>query len=126
MFGLQIPPWIYVGITVLGVVYSQSVLKAQLGGAGVVGERGAVRWSSLLGVLLEPWVLSAFVTLAVVAVCWMAALSKYELSTVYPYMALTYVGVLAVSALFLNEPVTLAKVFSVTFIVAGLLIGSLL
>ena len=56
--------------------------------------------------------------------CWMAAMTKFDLSYAYPFMSLSFVLVLILSALFFHETVTLAKVLGIIFIMAGIITGA--
>ena len=55
---------------------------------------------------------------------WLAALSKAPVSVAYPMLSLGYVVVAAASALWLGESLTLAKVFGIALICAGVVLVS--
>jgi multidrug transporter EmrE-like cation transporter len=55
---------------------------------------------------------------------WLAALSKAPVSVAYPMLSLGYVVVAAVSAMWLGESLTLAKVFGIALICAGVVLVS--
>jgi drug/metabolite transporter (DMT)-like permease len=56
--------------------------------------------------------------------CWMAAITKFELSYAYPFMSLSFLLVLILSAILFHEPLTVSKVVGVGLVVAGIIIGS--
>ena len=59
------------------------------------------------------------------SVCvWLAALSKAPVSTAYPMLSLGYVGVAAVSVLWLGESMTPAKVLGIALICGGVILVS--
>lgn len=59
------------------------------------------------------------------SVCvWLAALSKAPVSTAYPMLSLGYVAVAAVSALWLGETLSPAKVLGIALICAGVALVS--
>jgi multidrug transporter EmrE-like cation transporter len=59
------------------------------------------------------------------SVCvWLAALSKAPVSVAYPMLSLGYVVVAAVSAMWLGESLTLAKVLGIALICAGVVLVS--
>ena len=58
------------------------------------------------------------------AVTWFLALKRLELSYAYPFMSLSFVGVLLLSGVFFGEAVTLWKTIGVALIVAGVVVGS--
>jgi multidrug transporter EmrE-like cation transporter len=55
---------------------------------------------------------------------WIAALSKAPVSVAYPMLSLGYVVVAAVSAMWLGEALSLAKVLGIALICAGVLLVS--
>jgi len=60
-----------------------------------------------------------------VSVCvWLAALSKAPVSVAYPMLSLGYVVVAAVSAMWLGETLSLAKILGIALICAGVLLVS--
>jgi multidrug transporter EmrE-like cation transporter len=120
----EVPGWVYVGLVVLFTVYAQLVIKWQVDGTGTVGTTGGARIGTSLRLLLNPWVISAFAAAGVAALCWIMALSHYELSKAYPFMGLTFViVVLAGSALF-GEDLTVPKIIGTLCVVGGLAIAA--
>jgi multidrug transporter EmrE-like cation transporter len=67
----------------------------------------------------NPWVVSVFVAATIAAVSWMAAMTRFELSRAYPFLALSFVFVLVVNEVVFGEPLTVAEVAGVVFIIAG-------
>lgn len=57
-------------------------------------------------------------------VVWLAALSRAPVSTAYPMLSLGYIVVAAVSALWLGESVSAAKVLGIALICAGVALVS--
>ena len=51
-------------------------------------------------------------------------MTRYELSVAYPFVALSFVLVLAGSAVFFGESLNAAKVAGIALIVIGIVIGS--
>ena len=56
--------------------------------------------------------------------CWLAAMTKFELSYAYPFMSLAFVLVLIFSAVLFHEAVTVPKVLGVVLIMAGIIVAS--
>lgn len=110
----------FVALTVLLTVYGQLVLKWQVGLAGPLPPDLGGRLWFLLGLLTNPWVISGLAAAFCAALAWMLALTQLPLSQAYPFTALTFVLVLAASALFLHEPLTSSKVIGTMLIVAGI------
>ena len=110
----------FVTLTVLLTVYGQLILKWQVGLAGPLPADTAGRLWFLLGLLANPWVISGLAAAFGAALSWMLALTQLPLSQAYPFTALTFVLVLAVSVLFLHEPLTSSKAIGTMLIVAGI------
>jgi len=55
-------------------------------------------------------------------VCWMAAMTKLELSFAYPFMSLSFVLVFIFSALIFHESITTPKVLGMLLIIAGIVV----
>ena len=116
--------YLYIAMTIALTVYGQVVIKWQVLNAGEFPADSAGRLRFLLGLLLNPWVLSALAAALLAAVAWMAAMTRLELSHAYPFMSLAFILVLVFSALIFHEPVTLPKVAGLVLICAGIVVGS--
>ncbi len=115
--------YLYVAATVLLTVYGQIVIKWQVANAVRAGD--ATDRTALLALLLaNPWVLSGLAAAFAAALCWMLALEKLELSHAYPFVSVSFVLVLVLSAALFGEPLSLAKVGGVALIVAGVALSS--
>lgn len=115
---------LYIFLTIVLTVYGQIVLKWQVARAGVLpaGLRDKI-WF-LLGLLLNPWIISGFAAAFLASLAWMAAMTKFQLSYAYPFMSLAFVLVLVLSNLLFQEPVTLPKIAGIVLIVLGIIVGS--
>lgn len=110
---------IYVFLTIIFTVYGQLVIKWQMIQAGEFPVGFYSKIIFFFHVLINPWVLSAFLAAFFAALSWMAAMTKLELSYAYPFMSLSFVLVLIFSAFFLHEPISYVKILSLVFIVFG-------
>ena len=115
--------YLYICGTILFTVYGQIIIKWQVSNAGAFpgGAEGKI-WF-LLRLVLNPWVISSLVCAFLAFLCWMAAMTKFDLSYAYPFMSLSFVFVLVLSGFFFHEPITMAKALGVIFIMAGIIIG---
>lgn len=113
-----------IATTIVLTVYGQLVVKWRVRNAGVFPESTGDRASFLARLLVEPWIISVFVAAAIAALAWMAAMTRYELSVAYPYVAVSFALVLAGSAVFFDESLNAAKVSGIALIALGLVIGS--
>jgi multidrug transporter EmrE-like cation transporter len=116
--------YFHIGMTILLTVYGQLVLKWQVNLAGMPPGSNGDTVVFLVRLLFNPWVLSGFAAAFLASVFWMAALTKFELSHAYPFMALTFVVVVAAGGLLFGEPITMAKVAGLALIVAGVTLAS--
>ena len=86
------------------------------------GQLAALNFTTLPTVLLNPYVLLGFVMYALSTIFWLIALSKKELSFVYPFISLTYIIVLVLSSLVLKESMGVSKLVGTLIIIIGLII----
>ena len=110
--------------TVALTVYGQLAFKWRIDEAGDVPTGWSERLEFGVRFLLDPWVISVFAAALLASGTWAAALTRFELSFAYPFMALSFVLVLVFSAVLFSEGVTTPKVIGVALIVAGIAIGS--
>jgi drug/metabolite transporter (DMT)-like permease len=118
------PAYVFVGATVLLTVYAQMIIKWQVGKVGHFPSGTSARLDYLRLVLLNPWVISAFLGGLLASFSWIAALSRLELSRAYPFTAASFVLILVLSAIFFNEAITPVKIAGALLIVLGLIVAS--
>lgn len=114
--------YLYILMTILFTVYGQLVLKARVVVAGPLPAPPADKLAFLLALFLDPWVLSGFFSAFLAAICWMAAMTRFELSYAYPFMSLSFVLVLIFSSIFFDESLSPAKLIGTTLVIFGLII----
>jgi multidrug transporter EmrE-like cation transporter len=114
----------YVFGSILCTVYGQIIVKWQVGKAGVLPATLSGKIAFLLNLILNPWILSGMLAGFFALVCWLAAMTKFELSYAYPFMSLAFVFVLVLSTVLFHEPLTIAKILGVLLIIAGIVVGS--
>ncbi len=116
--------FVYIFITIVLTVYGQLIVKWQVNLAGVFP---AAPWDKMvfLGkIMINPWVISSMVAALLASFAWIAALTQLPLSYAYPFMGLTFVLVLLLSATFFQESMTWMKIAGVVLIVAGITLSS--
>lgn len=116
--------YLYIALTILLTVYGQLIFKWQVGQAGVLPVSLGGKIGFMLGLLLNPWVLSGFAAAFIAALCWIAAISKMELSHAYPFVGATFAFVLIGSGLFFGEAITPLKIVGTALIVLGIIVAS--
>lgn len=116
--------YLFIAATIVLTVAGQFLLKWRMDQAGPMpaGAGPAVRF--LVGLLLDPFVIASFFSAFLAALAWMATLTRFELSTAYPFTSLSFVVVLVVGVMFLGETWSLAKVGGVALIVLGTVVVS--
>ena len=121
------PRWLdyfFIFATIALTVFGQLILKWRMDQVGPLpmGIGGGLR--HILGLLIDPVVLSSFGAAFLASLAWMAALTRFELSYAYPFMSLSFVLVLVMSVAFLGETLTLSKVLGVVLIGIGTVVAS--
>ncbi len=116
----------YVAIlgTVLFTVCGQIVMKWQVSKAGALPGGFLEKVYFLVGLIRNPWILGGIVAGFLAFLCWMAAMTKFELSYAYPFMSLSFLFVLILSVALFHEALTLPKVVGVVLVIAGIIVGS--
>jgi multidrug transporter EmrE-like cation transporter len=116
--------YFYVACTVLLTVYGQIAIKWQVLLAGPFPDDPTEKAWFLAKLLVNPWVLSAFAAALLASICWMAAMTRLDLSHAYPFMSLAFILVMVASGFFFGEAMTPLKVVGIVLVVLGLIVGS--
>lgn len=115
---------IYIVLTILFTVYGQLIIKWQVNAAGILPEKLNEKIYFIFSLLLNPWIITGFLSAFLASLFWMAAMTKFPISYAYPFTSLAFVLVVFLGAAFFNEPVTWSRVIGLTAIVAGIIISS--
>jgi multidrug transporter EmrE-like cation transporter len=111
--------YLYIFGTILFTVYGQIVTKWQVGLAGPMPADMGEKVNFLASLVFNPWIISSLMAAFLAFLCWMGAMTKFELSYAYPFMSLNFVVVLLLSGWLLSEPLTVQKTFGVGLIILG-------
>ena len=122
---VRITDYAYIFVTVGLTVYGQLILKWRIGVHGALPGEVFAKVKFLALLLLDPFIFSGFVAAFGAALAWMVAISRFELSYAYPFMALNFVLVLLLSVWLFKEPVSGTRALGVTLIVFGTLISAI-
>ena len=114
--------YLYIFGTIFFTVYGQLILKWRIQNTNQLPERLMELFFFLIKLVLDPYIISGFVSAFIASLCWMAAMTKFEISFAYPFMSLSFVMVLFLSALLLGETITIGKVLGLVVIIFGLII----
>ena len=120
----RLADYLYIATTIAFTVYGQLVMKWRVGLHGSMPAETQQKLKFLISVLLDAWVISAFVAAFLASLAWIAAMSKFELSHAYPFMSLNLVIVLLLSGWILNEPLTFLKALGVGLIAIGTVVAA--
>jgi len=113
---------IYILSTIAFTVYSQLIMRWQVGIAGVVPTDNYEKAKFIAVLLINPWVVSGIVATFLAGVSWMLAMSRFEISYAYPFVSLNYVVVFAASILIFNEAISIPKIVGTLLVIAGIVV----
>lgn len=116
--------YLYIVGTILFTVYGQLIIKWQVSNAGSLPADAAGKCWYFLTLIVNPWVISSLIGAFLAFLCWVAAMTHFDLSYAYPFVSLTFVVVLLLSGLFFQEAITVTKVLGVILISLGVILGS--
>jgi uncharacterized membrane protein len=111
-------------IIIIGIIFAAFGQVSWKLGMNQAGQLSALNYTTISTVLLNPYVLLGFVMYGLSTIFWLIALSKKDLSFVYPFISLTYILVLVLSSLVLKESIGLTKIAGTLAIIIGLIIIS--
>ena len=120
---LRVLDYLYIFLVIAFTVYGQIILKWRV---NLVGEAPAEligKFRFILSLLLDPGIISSFLAAFLASIAWMLAMTKFELSYAYPFMALNFVLVLLLSSFLFGDSITLQKVIGVLVIGIGVFIS---
>jgi uncharacterized membrane protein len=113
-------PYLYIVGTLLFTIYGQIVLKWRLKELQIILPEGLLnKVLYLTKLLFDPFIFSGFIAAFVASLFWMAAMTKFELTTAYPFMSLAPTLVFVIGVLFLGETFTVGKIIGLVLIIIG-------
>ena len=116
--------YLYILGTIVFTVYGQLITKWQVSLAGPMPANVGDKVWFLLKLVFNPWIISSLTAAFLAFLCWIGAMTKFDLSYAYPFTSLSFVLVFLLSALFFHESVTVLKILGLGFIIMGLVVGS--
>jgi uncharacterized membrane protein len=115
-------PYFYIFGTLFFTVYGQIVLKWRLSGLKIVLPEGTLdKIIYLVRLIFDPFVFSGFAAAFIASLFWMAAMTKFEITTAYPFMSIAPALVFIIGVVFLGETFTVGKVIGLLLIVIGII-----
>jgi undecaprenyl phosphate-alpha-L-ara4N flippase subunit ArnF len=113
----------YIFLTILFTVYGQVVMKWRMSNLQVqLPPNFTEKIVVLVKLLFDPFIFSGMVLAFLASLTWMAAMTKFELSFAYPFMALNFVLVFLLGIFVLGEGFSLTRMAGVVLIVVGTLV----
>jgi multidrug transporter EmrE-like cation transporter len=114
--------WIYVLLTIAFTTAGQLLFKWQLSQAGPMPNQLGPILTFLFQQLFSIRIILGFGAAFIAALSWMAALTKFQLNLIYPFMSLCFPLVMILSVFFLGEELSWPKVTGTAVILIGLFI----
>jgi len=116
-------PYFYIAGTLLFTIYGQIVLKWRLKELQIILPEGLInKGIYLIKLVFDPFIFSGFVAAFVASLFWMVAMTKFEITTAYPFMSLAPAIVFLLGVWLLNETFTWGKVIGLVLIIVGVII----
>jgi undecaprenyl phosphate-alpha-L-ara4N flippase subunit ArnF len=115
--------YIYIFGTLFFTVYGQIILKWRLSSLKVILPEGFIqKLVVIIKLIFDPFLFSGFVSAFIASLFWMVAMTKFEITTAYPFMSLAPALVFIIGVLFLGEIFTIGKVIGLALIMLGIII----
>lgn len=110
----------FIALTIFFTVYSQLVMRWQVARAGQLPSEFVGKAWFVAALLTKPWVLSALAATFGAGISWMLAMTKFELSYAYPFIALNYILVVVAAAVLFGEEMTIPRLLGTLLVVVGI------
>ena len=114
----------YILGTILLTVYGQIVIKWQVGLAGAVPGDLLGKAAFLWSFALRPWVMSSLVAAVAAFLCWVMAMSRFEIGYAYPFTSMAFLIVMLLGVVLFGETLSTTRVMGTVLIVAGIIVLS--
>jgi undecaprenyl phosphate-alpha-L-ara4N flippase subunit ArnF len=116
--------YVYIFGTVLFTVYGQIILKWRIKKLGWTMIEGSLfeKVKCYLELFFDPYILSGLFSAFIASVFWAIAMSKFELTTAYPFTCISPPVVFLLGIYFLDETFTAGKLLGLVFIIMGIII----
>lgn len=113
-------PYVFVVFSTIFAIAGQLLLKR---GMSSIGQSSTSGTAMIKHIILSPWVVGGLVVYGIGVINWLLALSSFELSYIYPFASLTYIGIIIGSYFIFRERVTLMRLMGIAVIIAGVIIS---
>ena len=109
-------------IILIGITFASLGQVSWKMGMNSIGSISSMNLSVLLSMFSNLYVLAGLAMYGLSTVFWLIALSKKDLSYVYPFIALTFIVVLTLSKLLFNEEIGTYRLIGSGIILLGLML----
>lgn len=113
--------WVAFAASTVFAVGGHLLIKAGLNTVAVTSIHAGLV-TRIMHQLLQPQVAGGLLIYLMGTICWMAAVSRKEISFLYPLTSVNYVFVVATSAAVFHEAISLRRAGGVLFIVLGVVL----
>jgi uncharacterized membrane protein len=109
-------------IILIGILFASSGQIFWKIGMTEIGSISSISVTSIVAMAFNPWVVGGLICYGLSTVFWLIALSRADLSYVYPFIALTFVLIFAASFFLFHENISLQRVTGAAIILAGIIV----
>lgn len=113
-------PLVFIGFSTVFGVCGQLALKH-----GMSRIEAAPGMRLLLRIASSPWVVGGLFVYGCGVIFWLLALSRLDVSYVYPFASLSYIGIIIGSYLLFEERINRMRLLGIVIVIAGVIISSL-
>lgn len=109
-------------IILVGILFAsigQILWKVGVKGIGIINSFSI---EGILQIGCNPYIIAGLICYGLGTIFWLIALSRADLSYVYPFIALTFVIIFIASSLLFHEPISLQKLSGAVIIIIGILV----
>jgi multidrug transporter EmrE-like cation transporter len=112
-------PFLAIALSITATITGQLMLKRGMGALGQLSLQSLAK-----SAVTSPWVIFGLGIYACGVMFWTIALSRLDLSFVYPFSSLSYAGIMLGSYFLFKEHISRIRVLGIGVIIVGLLIIS--
>jgi len=109
--------YLYIIGTIIFTVYGQLILKWRISLKPMRFDESKVFF--FLRLFTDPLVISGFFAAFIASLFWMLALTKFQLTRVYPAMSLAPILVFIFGSVFFQEEITKGKIIGLLLVIIG-------
>jgi multidrug transporter EmrE-like cation transporter len=113
---------IYILATIFFTVTSQLIMRWQVSSLEPLPESFSEKLSFISHLFLNPWIILSILATFLAGLSWMLAMTKFEISYAYPWIAFNFLLMMFFGWLFFSELITLTKLAGTLLVVVGIVV----